>query len=520
MHHPETSRVVACRTGAATTSWSLFYPFPMPLLNRRSFLKSSALAAGAALAARFTPSTWARPIGANDAIRLAVIGLNSKGAEHITHLREIPGARVVALCDVDPNILAREVEKLKAQSITVSAATDARRIFERDDVDAVVIATSNHWHALLTVWACQAGKDVYVEKPVSHTVWEGRQMVAAAAKYGRVVQAGTQYRSDTGWPEAIAWLQAGQLGAIKAVHTICYKLRESIGRRLPWYPDWLDYDMFCGPTPMVPLVRNQLEYDWHWVWRTGNGELGNNGIHVLDLARRITNRTTLPGRALSLGGHYGVDDVAETPNAQLVIYDYGDGVPILFESRGLPARPDVSYMDSFRSMRGPNGLAVLCEGGYLSGYTGSAAYSYDGQRIQQFSGDGGGGHMANFLAAVRSRHVDDLAAPITTGHASTMLCHFGNMSHRLGHDADLAVTRQAIDAFPSARDALDDMHRHLGLHGIDLARVPITLGPWVQIDGPGEGVAGVEGGDEAVLARARYLLKETQRGAWQIPEQV
>ncbi|HTO04782.1 MAG TPA: Gfo/Idh/MocA family oxidoreductase, partial [Opitutus sp.] len=268
------------------------------------------LAASATMAARFTPSTWAQAAGSNDAVRVAVIGLNDKGASHVNQLLNLAGVRVVALCDVDPRILAREVEKLKAQQISVFAHTDARRIFERDDVDAVVIATSNHWHALLTVWACQAGKDVYVEKPVSRTIWEGRKMVEAAGKYGRIVQSGTQFRSDTGWPEAIAWLRAGNLGKIRCIHTICYKLRESIGHRLPWYPDWLDYDLYCGPTPMVPLKRERLEYDWHWDWNTGNGELGNNGVHVIDIARRITGQNGLPARVTSVGGHFGVDDVA------------------------------------------------------------------------------------------------------------------------------------------------------------------------------------------------------------------
>ena len=492
----------------------------MHSLNRRTFLKSMTLAAGATVASRFTPSTWAQPTGSNDAVRIAVIGLNDKGASHLNQLLNLEGVRVVALCDVDPKILAREVEKLKAKQISVFADTDARRIFERDDVDAMVIATSNHWHALLTVWACQAGKDVYVEKPVSRTVWEGRKMVEAASKYGRVVQAGTQFRSDTGWPEAIAWLQAGNLGRIRCVHTICYKLRESIGHRLPWYPDWLDYDMYCGPTPMVPLERERLEYDWHWDWNTGNGELGNNGVHVIDIARRVTGQSGLPTRVTSLGGHYGVDDVAETPNAQLGVFDYADGVPFLFEARGLPAQPGVNDMDALRGMRGPNGVAVLCEGGYLSGYIGSVAVDNNGQQIQRFVGDGGRSHMANFVAAVRSGRPQDLTAPIDIGHASTSICHLGNIAHRIGTTADLAAARASVEAIPDALAALKDMQRHLGLHGIDLENTPVTVGPWLQVDGANETIARVAGGGEADLERARFLLKEVQRAPWMIPETV
>lgn len=492
----------------------------MKLIDRRVFLKTSVRALGAGVASRFVPSSWARPLGANDAIRLGVIGINDKGSEHIRQLLETPGARIVALCDVDPNVLAREVEKLKAKEVGVFATTDARRLLERADVDAVVIATSNHWHALLTVWACQAGKDVYVEKPISRTIWEGRKMVESAAKYGRIVQAGTQFRSDTGWPEAIAWLQAGNLGKIKCVHTICYKLRESIGRRLPWYPDWLDYDMYCGPTPMVPLERRRLDYDWHWDWRTGNGELGNNGPHVIDLARRITGQEGWPQRTMSLGGHFVVDDVATTPNTQLAIFDFGAGVPILFEARGLPAQPGVNYMDPFRSMRGPNGLSVLCEGGYYSGYTGGAAYTHEGKQILRFPGDGGAGHMTNFLAAVRSRRSADLAAPIATGHTSTSICHLGNLSQRLGRNLGFAAAQQAAAGFAPALDALDEMKAHLNVHGVDLARQALTVGPWIQVDAANEDIAAVEGGDESALGLARFLLKETQRAAWAIPDQV
>ena len=484
------------------------------------FLKSLSLAAGATVAARFTTSAWAQAAGSNDAIRVAVIGFNDKGAGHINDLLKLSGVRIVALCDVDPKVLAREVEKLKGQQISVFATTDARKVFERPDVDAVVIATSNHWHALLTVWACQAGKDVYVEKPVSHTVWEGRKMVEAAEKYGRIVQAGTQLRSDTGWPEAIAWLQAGNLGKIRCVHTICYKLRESIGHRLPWYPDWLDYDMYCGPTPMVPLTRNRLEYDWHWDWNTGNGELGNNGVHVIDIARRVTGQDAMPTRVTSIGGHYGVKDVADTPNAQLAVFEFAGGVPFLFEARGLPAKPNVKYMDALRGMRGPNGLAVLCEGGYLSGYTGSVAVDNEGKQIKRFTGDGGRSHMANFFAAVRSRRAQDLAAPIQVAHGSTAICHLGNIAHRLGGSSDLATALKTVEAVPDAVAALKDMQRHLGVHGIDLEQTPITVGPWMQIDGANESIAAVEGGDDAALEQARFRLKETQRAPWQIPEKV
>lgn len=493
----------------------------MKSVDRRTFLKTAGLALGGSLAPRFAPSAWAQPIGANDAIRVAVIGVGGKGADHVRHLLATPGARVVAVCDVDPRPLAQVVAELKEKQANVFAATDARRIFERPDVDAVVIATSNHWHALLTVWACQAGKDVYVEKPVSRTVWEGRQMVEAAAKYRRIVQAGTQYRSDSGLPAAIAWIRAGHLGKIQFIHTVCYKLRESIGRRLPWYPDWLDYDLFCGSTPAAPLERERLAYDWHWTWRTGNGELGNNGIHVLDIARRFAGHDALPRRVMSLGGRYVIDDVAETPNTQLTVFDYGAGAPVVFESRGLPAQPGAKHTDHFHGIR-DNAFAVICEGGYYAGYTGGAAYDHKDQRIRVFEGDGGADHMGNFLAAVRSRRTDDLAAPIATGHASTTLCHVGNISYRLSRPGRIADARRTLADFPGALRTLEGMRKHLAVHGVDLRRQPLQVGPWLQVDAPNESIAAVEhaGDDGDALARARYLLHEIQRAPYAIPDQV
>jgi hypothetical protein len=177
-------------------------------------------------------------------------------------------------------------------------------------------------------------------------------------------------------------------------------------------------------------------------------------------------------------------------------------------------------MDNFRGMRGPNGVAVLCEGGYLSGYTGAAAYDQNGKQIHRFTGDGGRGHMTNFLNAVRNRRPQDLAAPIEIGHASTSFCHFGNISHRLGTTAGLAAARAAVEAIPDAAAALQDMHRHLSVHGIDLERAPLTVGPWLQIDGPNETIASVAGGNESRLEHAKFLLKETQRAPWMIPDVV
>ena len=484
-------------------------------MHRRTFLKTAATALGAGLTSRFAPAAQAQPFGANDAVRVAVAGINNKGADHILELLKLPGVRIAALCDVDPRILAREVGLLTAKNITVFATTDVRRVLERSDVDALVIASPNHWHALQSVWACQAGKDVYVEKPVSHGVWQGRQMVEAAAKYRRIVQAGTQMRSDIAMPQVIAWLREGHLGKIQWVHSLCYKLREPIGRRLPWYPDWLDYDHFCGPAPMAPLVRNKLHYDWHWRWDTGNGDLANIGIHEFDVARWVAGDPGPPRRILSLGGRFLLDDSGQTPNTQLTVFDYAP-IPIILENRGLSAKPGVTYLDQVAGVR--QGIYIQCEGGYFAGRYGGWCYDRDGKRVKEFPGDGGAGHLGNFIAAVRSRRSEDLAAPIETGHVSTSTCLFGNISYRLGRPATLDEARRALEGKEPATHALEAMQKHLAVHGVDLQQPRLNLGPWLQIDGAHDEVAAVEGSDAAALERARYLVHEVERPPYAIPQ--
>lgn len=488
----------------------------MPFTSRRTFLKTAALAVGPALVAKLVPSAWAQPAGANGDIRIAVIGLNQKGAAHIRQLVELAGVRIVALCDVDPVILARDVETLKTKNISVFATTDARAIMDRADLDAVVIASSDQWHALHTIWALRAGKDVYIEKPVCRTIWEGRQMLAAAARYGRIVQTGTQSRSDPGIAEGVAAVQSGRLGKIQWIHSLCYRLRESIGRSPPWYPDWLDYDRYCGPTPMVPLVRGQLHYDWHWQWGTGGGDLSNIGVHQLDIARWFAGNPTLPRRAMSFGGRFVVNDAGETPNIQLAVYDFPE-FPVFFETRGTPAQPGTRIMDRIRGIR--EGTIVQCEHGYFAGFFGGGLYDNQGKRLTSIKGDGGAGHMANFLDAVRSRRTQELAAPLAGGFTSSACCHFGNISYRVGRPTGFDEINQALGNYPVAVAQLAQIQQHLAVHQVDLARTPLTLGPWLELDAPNAGITAVAGGaDASTLDHARFLLKETQRPPYVISE--
>ncbi|MBM3861917.1 MAG: Gfo/Idh/MocA family oxidoreductase [Verrucomicrobia bacterium] len=461
--------------------------------SRREFLRT-AVAAGLAL-------PGLRVLGANDDIRVAVIGLGNKGKGHVAHFSKLAGVRLVALCDVDPERL--EAQKSKAPF----CATDPRRILERKDVDAVVIATPNHWHALLAVWACEAGKDVYVEKPVSHNVWEGRQIVRAAARHNRIVQAGTQYRSDPGLREASQFIRQGNIGKVLWGHVVWYEFRPSIGRKEPHRPDWLDYDLYCGPAPLEPLTRPRLHYDWHWVWSTGDGDLGNSGIHAIDLCRFLAGIEGLPPRVLSLGGRFGYEDAGETPNTQLTALDY-QPAPILVENRNLPMKKDMKAMDQQLGIR--EGVILQCEHGYFAGMRGGGAvFDNDRKRIKQFPGDGGGQHAANFIAAVRSRKASDLNAPIAQGHVSSSACHLGNISYRLGAGAPLATAKSALAESKLASETLERVERHLAANEVDLNKTPLRVGRRLSVDTQREEISDA---DARSLARgqyrAPYVLKE------------
>jgi predicted dehydrogenase len=488
---------------------------PAPILSRRAFIKASALGAGAAIASRFVPSAWAQPVGANGALRMGIIGLHNKGGDHLKDLLKRADVRVVGICDLDPKILASVLEQLKAQQVAPFATTEARELLARPDLDAVVIATPNHWHALLTLWACQAGKDVYVEKPMCHTVWEGRKMIEAGAKYGRVVQVGTQHRSDPGLLAAAKYLQEGHCGKMLCVHSVYYNLRKDIGYRQPWYPDWLNYDAYCGPAPMTPLERTNLHYDWHWTWATGNGDLGNNGVHMLDTSLFFSGHHAAPRRVLGLGGRYVVRDHAQTPNSMIVVYDYPE-IPFIFEHRGLPAKTGVTYVDQAHGVRA--GVVVHCEGGYFAGGDGGTLYDLNNKVLKKFPGDGGAGHMPNFLGAVRSRRVGDLIAPMAVGQVSASLCHFGNISYRIGEAASPATIRESLGAVPAAQQYFDGLVKNLGANGVDIEREPLTLGKWVDVDG--DNITQVASGGESSLEWARFLLRETHRTPYVIPEQV
>ena len=479
----------------------------MANIDRRKFIKSTALTAAAA---SLPAHSWARILGANDDIRAAVVGFNGRGRDHIRGLSGLSGVRITALCDVDSRILEAEVKRYKDKNLSVEGFTDIRKLLESKEVDVVSIATPNHWHSLGAIWAIQAGKDVYLEKPVSHNVSEGRRLVEFARKHNRIVQAGTQSRSSlTGIKEAVAWVQAGNLGKIKVSRGLCYKRRDSIGKvdgPQPIPPE-IDYELWCGPALKLPLMRKRLHYDWHWVWNTGNGDLGNQGIHEMDVARWFLGVNELAPRVFSVGGRVGYIDDGETPNTQIIIQDY-TAAPLIFEVRGLPTKTGAREMDRYKGAGVGN--VVECEGGYVMvpNYTSAVAFDKNGQQIKDFKGSES--HYANFIKAVRSRKYADLNADVLEGHLSSALCHTGNISHFLGRQRPPDEIREEIKGNKDASEAFGRMAEHLAANEVDIAKDKLTLGIMLKMDPKTERFIGNE--------KANELLTRPYRPGFVVPD--
>jgi predicted dehydrogenase len=485
----------------------------MKNFSRRAFIKQTAFTTAVlGLSAR----SWSRSNGANGDVRVAVVGFHGRGESHIEDLKKIKGARLVALCDVDKGVLARGVDKLKKGGIEVTPYADIRKLLENKDIDAISIATPNHWHALGAIWGIQAGKDVYLEKPVSHNVWEGRQIVRAAEKYKKVVQTGTQSRSSTAIAEAVDYVQKGNLGKIILARGLCYKPRTSLGKTSgpQKVPDEIDYDLWSGPAPLVAPHRNTprfgtVHYDWHWFWNYGSGDLGNQGIHQMDIARWFLGERDLSPRVMTVGGRLGYEDDGETPNTLFTYHDYKKA-PLIFEVRGLPEKTGSTKMDKLKGVE--IGVIVQCEGGsaiVTSNYGKATILDKEDKEIKSFEGNTS--HFANFINAVRSRKASDNKAPIVEGHISSALCHTANISYRLGTQKDPNAIREAVKANKEATETLDRMSGHLGANNVDLTRTQLTLGKFLKMDPKTERFSDDE---------ANALSKDKYRAPFVVPEQV
>ena len=456
--------------------------------------------------------------GPNDTVRVAVMGMGDttavggvggRGHQLIPRLREVPGVKISALCDVDQSHLDREAQPFKDRGEQVATHTDLRRVLDDKTIDAVVIALPNHWHALATVWACRAGKDVYVEKPFSYNIWEGQQMVAAARKYGRMVQVGTQNRSSTFLRQTFDYLRSGEIGAIRYAHALVYRARTGIGKvsaPMP-VPASVNYDLWCGPAPKGPLMREQLHYEWHWFWATGNGEIGNNGVHVMDLCRWALGQNQAPPRAMSIGGRFGFDDCGETANTHIALLDY-QPAPLLCEIRNVSVAKGKDPMGKFRNQN--RGLVIDCEGGYFAGdSSGGAIFDRQGKKIKDLPDDDSSKkletlHLSHFVTGMRSRKSSDLAADATQGHLSAVCCHMPNLSHRLGKQASPDGIKERIGGNSELLDAFERSREYLRENGLDLSSTPAVLGPWLTFDPKRERFVGEFAEQANALSRREY----------------
>ncbi len=449
-------------------------------LSRRDFF-DRLLAAAAVGATTFNGrQLFAAPqpmrMSPNETVRVGVVGLRGRGRAHIAEFKKMENVKVTAICDVDT-----EMSKLALRSVPEAKFyQDMRRMYEDDIVDVVAIATPNHWHSLASIWALQAGKHVYVEKPLSHDIYEGRQLVHAAEASGLVVQHGTQARTATATRDAMAWLHAGGLGKVKFARALCYKRRQSIGKvngpQEP--PATCDYNLWCGPAGVHELRRKNLHYDWHWDFRTGNGDLGNQGVHQMDIARWGLGVDRLPSAVMSLGGRVGYDDDGDTPNTLLSLFDYGDK-QLMFEVRGLKTP---SYRDA------SIGVVFECEKGYLvsAAYGQVKAFNPDGEVIRVF--EGMDNHFAQFMDAVRAGKPEMVNASPLEGHLSSALCHIGNVSYLTGEAMPLNKMHQAYDAFPNGAgveigaESLTRYYKHLRDNGVNIATAVGLAGPLLRFD--------------------------------------
>jgi len=396
-------------------------------MQRRTFL----LAPAAAAARRASALN-----SANDTVRVAVLGVNGRGRDHIAGFQKQKNVEVVVLCDPDRNVAASRAAAFeKTYGRPVRTETDLRRVFDDPSIDAVSIATPNHWHALATIWACQAGKDVYVEKPGSHNVFEGRKMIEAAARYKRMVQHGVQLRSSPAVREAVAKLREGVIGKVYMARAIIYRWRGSIGKR-PFEPTppYLDYNLWLGPAAERPFSRRWVHYNWHWHWDFGNGEIGNQGVHETDMCLWGLD-VGLPRFVTASGGKFLFDDDKETPEVLTATFLYPEQNKYIEVEVRHWCTNDEHGVGVGNIFYGSEGYLVI------KGY--SRYETYLGQKRQPGpSRSEEGDHYANFIQAVRSRNPADLNAPVQTAHFSSALAHLGNIAYRLGRRLEFDPARE------------------------------------------------------------------------------
>ena len=480
--------------------------------TRREVIRTGVVTAAGLMASTAARRTQAAPqaqgtLGANDRIRVAVAGVNGRGRSHIgAFVGRKNECELAYLVDPDSRLFAKWDKQLEAKGAKAPVMVqDVRRVLEDKSVDVVSIATPNHWHALMTIWACQAGKDVYVEKPMSHNVHEGRVAADAARKYNRIVQHGTQSRSDAAWANVVAVIKSGKLGKLLVARALCYKPRGSIGfKEIAQPPKELDFGLWLGPVREQPYHENLVHYNWHWFWDFGNGDIGNQGVHQMDIARWGIPGATLPKSVISLGGRFGYKDQGQTPNTQLAIMDFGD-TQLIFEVRGLETK----------KFHGSGiGNIFHLEAGMIVDrkfYPKDSNQPAPLPKVDESRGPGGEDHFANFIAAVKSRKITDLNAEILEGHYSSALCHLACLSQQLGKPAPFNPKTKAFGDNKDAYETLGRMEEHLKGNGVKLEETEYVLGRKLTVDAKAETITGDAEAAKMIFAEYRkpFVVPET-----------
>ncbi len=476
----------------------------------RKFTRRQVLWASGAGAAFWTArNASARIIGANERLRIAVAGVNGRGSNHIDGWLKQPNVEIAWLADPDESVLARrlqDVKKLSNEASNPQGVADVRRALEDKSLDAISVATPNHWHSLITIWAAQAGKHVYVEKPMSHDVGEGRIAMEAQKKYGVVIQHGTQSRSNekiAGLHEAI---HAGRFGKLKISYGYCCKPRGSIGfKEVSEPPANLDWNLWRGPADVPHYHGNYVHYNWHWFWKTGNGDLNNQGTHQLDIARwAIAPDQTHPVRVMAIGGRFQWNDQGETPNTMFGIAEYPNGQQVFFNVR------NVNY-DGYQ--RQVENEYYFEDGGRIVGDLYYAKGSAEGAKFETEPGKvTPGGNWAAFIAACRAGDPQMANGNAADAHYGCVLGHLINNSYRLGEQVPFNAKAGRFGDNADAAEHFSRLHAIMSEGvGVPEDGAKYTVGPWLDFDPATEHHTGEH------ATKANTLLKDNNRPGFEVP---
>ena len=479
----------------------------MSKFTRRSFLKSS-VAASAAFSA-FTVSgtkSSGNVLGANDRIRHGVVGIRGRGSGHLSELSAMDGVDVTYLVDVDRRQFESRKKTVKERGgNTPTCLQDVREALEDENLDSISIATCNHTHALISIWALQAGKHVYVEKPLSHNIYEGRKLLEAAQKYGKVVQHGTQNRSSQSRANDVAAVHSGRYGKLTVSKGYCCKPRWSIGfKTVKKAPNELDFDLWLGPAPLQAYHKNLVHYNWHWFWDFGCGDTGNQGVHQMDLAMWGIKSGTLPSRVWSVGGRFGYKDQGQTPNTQLTVYEYGDAI-MLFETRGLVEKktgmPRIVANEYYTTE------GMIRDGKFhpANGGKPEPVVVSEAPKVTP------GGAFGSYIKCIRDDKPENSNAGADVGHYSSALCHLANIAYRVGETADSEDVKSKLGANQQVVDSFAMIERNLKAAGEDPKQVRYQLSRVLEFDPEAERFK-----NEA----ANALLSRPYRKPFVVPDKV